>query len=474
MEGGLPASDIWVVQQKLIPAAYMRDASPDVASYGDNVYLVWGVRDEEDRTKTNIWIKGSNNKGVAWDVERKITSIYQPGGAPLQEIASEIVCADSNGIHVILLKRKVHEQYALYSLNSFDGGKSWRSDSIFTEYSSSYPSIASNGNTLYVAWVVNFEESPKNSDIYFAKSDDGGISWSRPTKLTNDAKESTMPDIAVEGNNIHVVWADAKDAGKFEHRDIYYIRSFDGGKTWLSVKRLTYLQDRAAYTHQSTVFWPSVAVNGESLHVVWVGSKGNSYSTFYKKSPDNGNRWSADKQITNMGSPRGYSITLAPDGEKPHLVHLYLLSSGLGKIFLFEGQRTYVPHEDTLETIIPVFPEITTPEVAPNPAKAGEIKITFSVSDIVNNLPAVTVGEESANHSATKGLAYSYTYNVTENAPQGEVQIVIDVKDAHGHVVTNDTVIKGIFLQNLCDGQCSGGGRKRTHLFIPSAGVAAF
>jgi hypothetical protein len=85
-------------------------------------------------------------------------------------------------------------------------GDTWTTDKRLTYNagSSSYPAIAVDGPNIYVVW---YDGTPGNFEIYFKSSDDGGATWTTK-RLTNNAGSSYMPAIAVDGSNIYVVWND--------------------------------------------------------------------------------------------------------------------------------------------------------------------------------------------------------------------------------------------------------------------------
>jgi hypothetical protein len=71
--------------------------------------------------------------------------------------------------------------------------------------------------------------------IFYKRSTDGGTTWGQDTSLSNNLMDSDFPSIAIFGSDVHIVWNDDW-VGNYE---IYYIRSSDGGNTWGSETRLT-------------------------------------------------------------------------------------------------------------------------------------------------------------------------------------------------------------------------------------------
>src|SRR4030043_1020216 len=92
-----------------------------------------------------------------------------------------------------------------------------------------FPAIAVDGSNIYVVWS---DDTAVNAEIYFKKSDDGGVTWTTK-RLTYDAVYSYIPGIAADGPNIYVVWSDDTAV----NAEIYFKKSDDGGATWTTNKR---------------------------------------------------------------------------------------------------------------------------------------------------------------------------------------------------------------------------------------------
>ena len=72
---------------------------------------------------------------------------------------------------------------------------------------SANPQIAASGNNVYVTWED--DTTPGNADIFFAVSNNNGTSFGTPINLSNNTGFSNNPQIATSGNNnVYVTWAD--------------------------------------------------------------------------------------------------------------------------------------------------------------------------------------------------------------------------------------------------------------------------
>ena len=195
------------------------------------------------------------------------------------------VAANGNVVHAVWYDNRGDNE-EIYYKRSTDGGINWGADTRLTNQSgwSELPSIAVSGSFVHVVWA---DTRDGNEEIYYKRSTDEGISWDSDTRLTNNSAQSTDPSIAVSGSLVHVVWSDIRD-GNYE---IYYKLSTDGGINFGADTRMTnniYLCN-----------YPSVAVSGSNVHVVWREYHNTIYHIYYKHSTDGGINWGTDTCLTN-------------------------------------------------------------------------------------------------------------------------------------------------------------------------------
>ena len=153
--------------------------------------------------------------------------------------------------------------------------------------------VAAIGDVVHVVWR-DFREV-RHSEIYYKRSTDGGVSWGSDIRLTFKSQiiinggiyqESFFPTVAVSGSVVHVVWHDERD-GNYE---IYYKRSLDGGTNWESDVRLT----NASASSDAA----SIAVSGSNVYVVWEDERDRNYQIYYKLSADRGASWGEETPLT--------------------------------------------------------------------------------------------------------------------------------------------------------------------------------
>ena len=194
------------------------------------------------------------------------------------------------------------------------------------------PAIAVSGSNLYVVWRDN---TPEKYGIYFVRSGNGGKTWKAPQRLTKDTLIFKNPDIAVSGSTIYVVWSDCT-SWKFEI-EIYFLKSTDGGTTWLSPKRLT--------KNSGDSYDPKIAVDGSNLYVVWSDNTPGNGEIYFMRSINGGASWKAPQRLTNdKGSSGSGAPEIIAEGSNLYLVYNNENSSdGLEVYFLksVDGGKTW-------------------------------------------------------------------------------------------------------------------------------------
>ncbi len=286
-----------------------------VAAYENFVNVIWyDYRDYID--KAEIYYKRSTDGGLTWGADTRLTKNDAWSGHPSITVSGSnvnVVWSDSrDGNPEIYYKR------------STDGGESWGVDTRLTNNSANswHPSVAVSGSRVIVVWQ---DARDGNMEIFCKRSDDGGASWSTDMRLTNNPAVSSHTSVAVSGSFVHVVWYDERDG----NREIYYKLSTDGGATWGVDIRLT--NDPAA-SH-----YPSVAVSGSNVHVVWKDQRDGKHEIYHKLSTDNGLNWGGDISLKNSVSSNYPSIAVS--GSIVHVVwqegvfgndEIYYINSGDG------------------------------------------------------------------------------------------------------------------------------------------------
>jgi hypothetical protein len=107
----------------------------------------------------------------------------------------------------------------------------------------SFPRIDVNplNGEVYIVYNAN-PDGPDGSDIFFTRSSDGGTTWSTPSRINQDrgTNDQFFPDIAVNAQGvIEVVWYDRRLDPRNLRMNVFEVRSYNGGRSWVPDHRLT-------------------------------------------------------------------------------------------------------------------------------------------------------------------------------------------------------------------------------------------
>jgi hypothetical protein len=247
-----------------------------------------------DNTAGNneVYYRRSTNGGTSWGSVKRLT--WNSGNSQGVSIAVDA----GDAIHVVWYDA-TPGRFQVYYRKSPDTGITWGAtrqlaDTTGVSYT---PAIAADPDgTLHIVWSDN---TPGNKEIYHMRSLNGGATWSAAKRLTWTSGESAYSAMDAT-NGVHVVWGDDTPG----NHEIYYRRTTDGGITWGAVKRLTWTSDPA--------FYPAVAVDsGSAIHVTWSESPGALSEILYKRSTNGGVTWNAVKRLTwTSGYSRGPAVAV--------------------------------------------------------------------------------------------------------------------------------------------------------------------
>jgi len=247
---------------------------PAIAVEGSNIFVVW----DEQLSDYEIYLKQSDDGGVTWTRQ----------GLTWRDSYSMTPDVAVNGSKIYVVWREStlsHIEWAIYLKQSDDGGVTWVYKNLSGFGHLEAPKISVDGSNVYVVWQVSYGYS---GGIYFRKSSDGGATWGTVQTLGGASLGICCElEMAVDGPNIYVVGSGYTAQGNY---DIFLLKSIDGGTTWETEKRLTHT---ASDSHK-----PAIAVNGQNIYVVWEEDRPENSEIYFTQSTDGGVTWETEKRLT--------------------------------------------------------------------------------------------------------------------------------------------------------------------------------
>jgi hypothetical protein len=131
------------------------------------------------------------------------------------------------------------------------------------------PRLAVSGNNnLSVVWE---DQTPGYSDVFFSKSTDSGATFSDPINISNSTYDSYSQDIGTQINgDLYVAWNEILP----DFSDIFFAKSTDGGVTFDKPINLS-------NSNGSTSYDPTIAVSEDNdlLYIGWSGVDNTNITT---------------------------------------------------------------------------------------------------------------------------------------------------------------------------------------------------
>lgn len=274
----------------------------DVAVDGDNVHVVW----QDDTPGNNdILYKRSVDNGATWSSVMNLSKTQSYSNNP--SIATDgrnvhLVWADSTGSNVDIFYKR-----------SIDNGLTWsKPRNLSQKGHSSKPYVSAHRRNVHVSWQDTLDR-PGDKEIRYRMSADNGSTWTRSQNLSGRGL-SILPAIASDGGKVHLAWQENVAAGTGE---VLHRRSVDGGSTWTQPQNLSNTAGNSRA--------PSIAANGYSAHALWRDDSPGSFGVLYSFGKDSGAVWMPAR---NLYKGQSDSPSIAASGANVHAAWVGYINGG--------------------------------------------------------------------------------------------------------------------------------------------------
>ncbi len=222
----------------------------------NEIYVTWTEFDQyasaDPKDKTRILFSLSSDKGATWTTPVAINQFDGNSIDDDQTVEGAVpAVADDGSIYVAWAYNNM-----IYFDKSIDGGKTWLDEDIIVSeqpegWAHDIPGLGrSNGmpvtavdisnseykGTIYVNWADQ-RNGKNNTDVFIAKSTDGGITWSDPLRVNTDNTTThqflTWMSVDPKTGYVYIVYYD-RSKYKDNQTDVVLSVSYDGGETFVS------------------------------------------------------------------------------------------------------------------------------------------------------------------------------------------------------------------------------------------------
>jgi hypothetical protein len=381
---------------------FENSTAPQVAASGPDVYVIWnepGV----------VYLRHSSDGGETFGASQDLTAsfgILTNGAASIAASGANVLIAWNQTIGAqtdILVSRSIDKaaNFAPALNISNSSGNSANSQ------------LALSGSTVYAAWVEQVTV-PLGSDVYFARSMDGGISFEAPRNISANSGSSTPVTVEADGANVWMAWSDRVSGSE----EILYVRSIDGGANFEATQNLT--------GNASRSFAPALKAKGANVYLAWADALPDTPTSIVNEiylltSADSGSSFDPVRNISNSTTLTSATPKISLTESVLCLVWTEVATGGKREIYSSYLETAVADPVPTLLSISPSSAkQADTVEVAIGGSnfKAGA-QLNFSGSGItVNSVSFHSSSELSAN------------LTVALNAPLGLRDLILTNPDS--------------------------------------------
>jgi hypothetical protein len=232
-----------------------------LAATESGVFVTWS---ERDFARSDVFCASSRDRGMFWTV-RRLDAGDPPGAS--NSGGSHVVADGMNACVVWMDERDGRND--IYFARSIDGGLSWTPEVRLDrgtapgEYESERPKLVLAWPEVYAHWNERRGRRLDPADAYFTRSLDGGATWARSEeRLVRDARVAPVTMLAT-GSSVLAGWPDWID------------RSLDRGLTWLPAPV------RFASGPPCCAGMPTLASVDSCVYSIWIDWRDGIYSGIY-------------------------------------------------------------------------------------------------------------------------------------------------------------------------------------------------
>ena len=272
---------------------------------GNTVHVIWS--DQRSSAKAVIYYTRSPDAGLTWSSPVAITDTNGNAWNPA-------IAVNGSSVHVVW-RNIVNNIRSSYYMHSLDGGATWGSAVLLDSAVADWPAVTVSGNNVYVANDIVASAVPYNTEIFFLRSTDNGVTWSAHQQITFATGRSEDEAITAQGADIFMAWNDNRNTTM----QIWYKHSGDNGVTW----------DSDVLINSEPSYGTMVSANGTNIDIPSSGAPSGHYQVHLNQSANTGATWGPDLNLTNDVANTYYYPYMVRDGADLHVTCVKSIVGGM-------------------------------------------------------------------------------------------------------------------------------------------------
>jgi hypothetical protein len=333
-----------------------------VATYKNNMYMVWEEETTSDTTATadngesssggstnyDIFFKKSTDGGLTFSKAINISD--NAGFSQHPQIA-----VSGTNVYLAWTDETAPNKQILFRMSSDEGSTFGRTIELSDGLGESYnQEISAYENNVYVVWENKYSNHVRDTSttnaidtnnsisgesrtrgkyminnfdrILFKASTDGGNSFKNEKIITTGVDEIAQmyPKIAASGNDVYLTWSLGMLTSRVQDRitdyqinamdrkqGIFFTKSSDSGQSFTNIMKIN---SKASHAGES-----QIAASGNRVYIVWSGNSDNLVPNdlFFIKSTDNGNNFTTESVLSKKSS---LNAELAVSGNNVYII----------------------------------------------------------------------------------------------------------------------------------------------------------